>query len=308
VTAGLAGAQAMNFGIALQNHRDGASAEGMTASADAVERHGWKSVWAVDHLMVGHDEETDYGWTLEPLLSLAHLGATHPGIRLATGVLVPPMRDAPQLAKELATLDVLSGGRLTVGVGVGDEDDRPEYQNLGKDDRFRKRGAYLDETIRLWRHLWSGNREPFSGEFHSLTDFTFNPLPPQGDRIPVLSGGRSDRAMARVGRITDGFYSSRWGPEDLAGRWPEMVATAAQNGRGRPYLATRVRVRPGGMFDGRYSVCGTAAEMLNEIRRFAALGTDEFVAVFDAVLPDDIERATNAFQRDVVEPFRAGAR
>lgn len=294
----------MDFGLALQNHRDGASAEGMAASADAVEQFGWKSIWAVDHLMVGRAEQLDYGWTLDPLLSLAHLGATHPTIRLATGVLVPPMRDAPQLAKELATLDVLSGGRLTVGVGVGDEDDRAEYINLGKDDRFRRRGAYLDETIRLWRHLWSGSRDPFQGDFHQLTDFTFDPLPVQGDRIPVLSGGRSDRALARVGRSTDGYYASRWGPDDLAQKWPAVLQVSLQNGRPRPYLATRVRVRFDAVADGRYSVCGTGAEMIAELQRFASVGTDEFVAVFDAVRAEDIARVTERFQREVVSPFR----
>jgi alkanesulfonate monooxygenase SsuD/methylene tetrahydromethanopterin reductase-like flavin-dependent oxidoreductase (luciferase family) len=93
----------------------------MVASAEAVSRHGWRSVWAVDHLVVPTSEATEYGWTLEPLLSLAWLGAMYPRLGLATGVLVPPMRDAVQLAKELATLDVLSGGRLMIGVGVGDE-------------------------------------------------------------------------------------------------------------------------------------------------------------------------------------------
>jgi alkanesulfonate monooxygenase SsuD/methylene tetrahydromethanopterin reductase-like flavin-dependent oxidoreductase (luciferase family) len=275
----------------------------MLASAEAVSRFGWRSVWAVDHLVVPTSEATDYGWTLEPLLSLAWLGATYPRLGLATGVLVPPMRDAVQLAKELATLDVLSGGRLMVGVGVGDEEDFGEYTNLGKAERFRVRGAYLDETIELWRHLWGGRREPFTGRFSSLTDFTFDPLPPQGAEIRILSGGRSDRALARVGRLTDGLYSSRWGPDDLATRWPAMLETASSNGRRRPYLATRVRVRFDARPDSRYSVCGSPADMARELVRFAELGTDEFVAVFDAVLPGDIEKTSERFAREIVQPF-----
>jgi alkanesulfonate monooxygenase SsuD/methylene tetrahydromethanopterin reductase-like flavin-dependent oxidoreductase (luciferase family) len=295
----------MEFGLALQNHHRGASPAGLTASADAAARHGWRSVWAVDHMVVAANEAEDYGWTLECLLSLAWLGATHPGLRLATGVLVPPMRDAVQLAKELATLDVLTGGRLVVGVGVGDEDDRGEYLNLGKEARFHRRGAYLDETIALWRHLWAGRTDPFVGSFHELRDFTFEPLPGRGGEVLVLSGGRSDRALSRVGRITDGFYSSRWGPDELSARWPAMLAAAAANGRPRPYLATRVRVRLDAPPDGRYSLCGSPSSMVAELGRFAELGTDEFVAVFDAVLPDEIERATNRFQHEVVEPFLA---
>ncbi|MFI5255081.1 MAG: LLM class flavin-dependent oxidoreductase, partial [Candidatus Limnocylindrales bacterium] len=209
----------MEFGLALQNHGEGTSRLGIEASAASAEGYGWRSLWAVDHLVVAQSEAADYGWTLDPLLSLAYLAANHPRLRLATGVLVPPMRDAVQLAKELATLDELSGGRLTVGVGVGDEEDLGEYVNLGKEARFRQRGAYLDESIALWRHLWAGRRDPFLGRFHRLTDFTFAPLPVQGADLPILSGGRSERALARVGRLTDGYYSSRWGPDELVTRW-----------------------------------------------------------------------------------------
>jgi alkanesulfonate monooxygenase SsuD/methylene tetrahydromethanopterin reductase-like flavin-dependent oxidoreductase (luciferase family) len=294
----------MDFGLALQNHRDGASREGIMASADAATRHRWRSVWAVDHLVVATSEAADYGWTLEPLLSLAWIGATHPELKLATGVLVPPMRDAVQLAKELATLDVLTGGRLMVGVGVGDEEDLGEYENLGKADRFRVRGAYLDEAIALWRHLWSGRREPFSGRFSNLTDYAFDPLPVQGADLLILSGGRSDRAVARVGRVTDGLYASRWAPADLETRWPGILETARANGRRRPYLATRVRVRFDARPDSKYSVCGSPADMVAELMRFAEVGTDEFVAVFDAVMPDEIERATDRFEREVVQEFR----
>ncbi|HEY2916257.1 MAG TPA: TIGR03619 family F420-dependent LLM class oxidoreductase [Candidatus Limnocylindrales bacterium] len=297
----------MDFGLALQNHHAGASPAGLTASADAVERHGWQSVWAVDHMVVAGNEAADYGWTLECLLSLAWLAASHSQLRLATGVLVPPMRDAVQLAKELATLDVLSGGRLVIGVGVGDEDDLGEYRNLGKADRFHRRGAYLDEAIAVWRHLWSGSKAPFRGEFVELEDFTFDPLPAQGAGIPIYSGGRSARAMARVGRLTDGFYSSRWGPDDLRDQWPAMVERAASNGRPRPFLATRVRVRFDAAPDGRYSVCGTAPEMAAELRRFADLGTNEFVAVLDAVEPGDIEAQTTRFAREVVARYRDAA-
>jgi alkanesulfonate monooxygenase SsuD/methylene tetrahydromethanopterin reductase-like flavin-dependent oxidoreductase (luciferase family) len=294
----------VDIGLALQNHRDGTSPGGIMASADAAARFGWRSVWAVDHMVVSENEAVDYGWTLESLLTLAWIGATHPNLQLATGVLVPPMRNAVQLAKELATLDLLSGGRLTIGVGVGDEEDLGEYTNLGQADRFRVRGAYLDESIALWRHLWSGSREPFMGRFHTLTDFSFNPLPTRGADTLIMSGGRSDRALTRVGRITDGFYSSRWGPDDLVDRWPVMLETARQNGRPMPKLATRVRVRFDASPDGRYSVCGSPAEMAAELVRFAELGTDDFVAVLDAVLPGDITRLTARFEREVVQRFR----
>jgi probable F420-dependent oxidoreductase len=295
---------AVEFGLALQNHGTGVNREGMDASAVTAERLGWRTIWAVDHLAVPASGETDYAWTLEPLVTLAYLAGRYGSLRLATGVLVPPMRDAVQLAKELATLDIVAGGRLLVGVGVGDELDEAEYANLGKAERFRVRGAYLDETIDLWRHLWGGSQAPFRGRFHDLEDVSFRPLPPRGDATPIWSGGRSDRALARVGRLTEGYYASRWGPDDLRDHWATMVARARANGRDRPALAARIRVRPGEQPDGRYSLCGSPRAMVGELIACAELGMDEFVAVFDAVDPVAIERAMETFHRDVVEPFR----
>src|SRR6185437_11725705 len=121
----------------------------------------------------------------EAVLTLAWVGARHPGLRLATSVIVVPQRDAVLLAKELATLDSLSGGRLLVGVGVGWNE--KEFENLGLGERFHVRGAYLDETIRLWRHLWSGSAEPFHGRFHVIADFAFGPLPVQAP-LPIVVG------------------------------------------------------------------------------------------------------------------------
>jgi alkanesulfonate monooxygenase SsuD/methylene tetrahydromethanopterin reductase-like flavin-dependent oxidoreductase (luciferase family) len=295
----------VDFGLAVMNYRDGPVAERLEASAEAVTRHGWRNAWLIDHLMVPASGEADYAWTLEPLVSMAWMAARSPALRIATGVLVPPMRDGVQLAKELATLDALSGGRLTVAVGVGDDRDAPEYANLGKQERFAVRGAYLDETIALWRHLWSGSREPFHGRFFDLEDYTFAPLPAQGASLPILSSGRSDRTMSRPGRITDGHYTSRWGPADIAARWPAVLAAAAARGRPRPYLASRVRVRLGEPPDASYSLCGTPSEMVDQLCAFEACGVDEFVAVLAVVDPDDIGAAADRFQREVVEPYRA---
>src|SRR5919197_1408336 len=85
---------------------------------------------------------------------------------------------AAELAKELATLDALSDGRLIAGFGGGWND--AEFENVGVADKFHVRGAYVDETIAVCRHLWSGSREPFHGRFHSFEDFNFEPLPAQG--------------------------------------------------------------------------------------------------------------------------------
>ena len=185
----------MDFGLCLPNFRDGSSAEGLDAAAEVAERFGWSTVWTTDHVIVPHATEAEYGRVYEAILTLAWLGARHQTVRLGTSVIVVPQRNAVLLAKELATLDSLSGGRVTAGVGVGWN--TIEFGSLGMTDRFHRRGAYLDETIQLWRHLWSGSTEPFRGRFHALDDFTFGPLPVQ-EHLPILVGGRAPAALRRA--------------------------------------------------------------------------------------------------------------
>jgi alkanesulfonate monooxygenase SsuD/methylene tetrahydromethanopterin reductase-like flavin-dependent oxidoreductase (luciferase family) len=305
----------VDFSLAVQNNRLGAAAEGMDASAEVANRFGWRTLWVADHLLVSREggpkadewyaeyNVLEHEWILEALLSLMYIGARHERVLLGLGVIVPAMRDAPALAKEISTLDTLTNGRVIAGVGVGDEEDYGEYQNLGKADRFRKRGAYLNETIALWRHLWSGRTDPFVGEFHQLTDFTFQPLPPQGANLPIWSSGRSDRALARIGLMTDGYLGSRWSPDLFHRNWPAVLERARENGRPRPHLAMRVRIRIDEAPDEIFSLCGKPQQVVDGLLEYEAAGADEVVAVFDAVYPEDIVRDTERFQHQVVEPY-----
>jgi alkanesulfonate monooxygenase SsuD/methylene tetrahydromethanopterin reductase-like flavin-dependent oxidoreductase (luciferase family) len=306
----------MEFSIAVQNNRLGASAEGMDASAEMAARFGWRTLWVADHLIVSRaggpkaDEwyaqynVLEHEWVLEALLSLMYLGARHEKVLLGLGVIVPAMRDAPLLAKEISTLDTLTGGRVIAGVGVGDEEDYGEYENLGKADRFRRRGAYLEETIALWRHLWSGRTDPFVGEFHQLHDFTFQPPPPQGSNLPIWSSGRSARALARVGAMTDGYLGARWPPDLFLKNWPPVLQRAQENGRPRPHLAMRVRIRMDEEPDEIFSLCGSQASIVEGLLAYEAAGADEVVAVFDAVYPEAIARDAERFERECVQAYR----
>ncbi len=201
----------MKPAIILPTMPAGANPEGIEAAAETAERLGWRSAWTTDHVIVPHATEGDYGTIFDVIVSLAWVGARHTELRLGTSVIVVPMRNAVILAKELATLDALIGGRLVAGVGVGWNE--VEFANVGTADMFHRRGAYLDETIRVWRHLWSGETTPFEGEFHQFSDFVFGPLPAQGGNLPIVIGGRSDAAVRRAARYGDGFHSSSLSPD-----------------------------------------------------------------------------------------------
>ena len=179
----------LRFGLCLPNFRKGASREGMQAAIETLDRLGWASIWTTDHLLPDKSARAaDYAEIFEAVTTLAWAAAITPRLRLGLSVLVVPIRNSVEQASTLATVDNLSDGRLSVGVGVGWNE--TEFANLGLSDRFHVRGAYLDESIRLWRHLWGGSEEPFHGRFFSFDEFRFGPLPAQGAALPIVVGGR----------------------------------------------------------------------------------------------------------------------
>jgi probable F420-dependent oxidoreductase len=286
----------MDFGICLPNFTAGASADGLDAAAEAAERHDWSTVWTTDHVLVPTDSAADYGHIHDAILTLAWLGARHPGVRLGTSVIVVPQRNAVVLAKELATLDSLTGGRVIAGVGVGWN--RTEFANLGMGERFTVRGAYLDETIRLWRHLWSGSTEPFKGRFHAIDDFAFSPLPAQGADLPIVVGGRADRALRRAGALGDGYHSSVSSPAQYGERLPAIRAAAESAGRPMPWLTARVRVEFDAASSG-YALRGSPDDMAAEVRRFADIGVTHLALWFGTTDPGELTSRADRFVGDV---------
>jgi probable F420-dependent oxidoreductase len=287
----------MDFGICLPNFPAGASPEGIDAAAEVAGRLGWSTVWTTDHVLVPHAAADDYGRIYDAIQTLAWVGARHPVLRLATSVIVVPQRNAIVLAKELATLDSLSGGRAIAGVGVGWN--RAEFANLAMDHRFTVRGAYLDETIALWRHLWSGSREPFHGRFHTIDDFVFGPLPEQGAALPILVGGRVEAALRRAGTVGDGYHSSASSPEQYGARLPTVRAAAEAAGRPMPWLSARVRVEFDRTEGAGYAMRGSPEAIAAEVGKFADLGVTHLALWFGATDPDEVVARAERFAREV---------
>ncbi|MGZ9277367.1 MAG: TIGR03619 family F420-dependent LLM class oxidoreductase [Candidatus Limnocylindrales bacterium] len=287
----------MDYGLCLPNFRAGASREGMEAGAETAERLGWSTVWTTDHLLVATADADDYGRIFEALLSLAWIGARHATVRLGTSVIVVPQRNAVLLAKELATLDALTGGRVIAGVGVGWSE--PEFANLGVADRIRVRGTYLDETIALWRHLWSASAEPFHGRFHTIDDFAFEPLPDQGGRLPIYVGGRAEAALRRAGTVGDGYHSSATSAAKYAERVPVIRAAAEAAGRPMPRLTARAFTEFGAATTRHYAIRGTIEEMAAEVRAFADLGVTHLALWFDTTDPETLRDRCERFDREV---------
>jgi probable F420-dependent oxidoreductase len=288
------------FGLVLPTMRPGASPEVIEAGADAAERLRWSTVWTTDHVLVPHASAADYGRIYEAITTLAWVGARFPRVKLGVSVIVVPQRNAVVLAKELATLDALSGGRVVAGVGVGWNE--AEFANLGASDRFHRRGAYLDETIRLWRHLWSGSSEPFDGAFHRLHDFVFEPAPVQGAHLPVVVGGRSAGALRRAGALGEGYHSTGTGPAEYAERLPAIRAAAEGAERPMPRLSARLTARFDAPASGGSVLSPDPASMIEQVRAFAAIGVEELAVAFEPRDPDAFVAAVERFDQEVVQP------
>jgi len=294
----------VDLGLILPSYRAGASAEGIDAAADAAERLGWHTIWTTDHVLPGAEASSEYGRLFDAVSTLAYLAGRTSRVRLGLSVLVVPMRNAVVLARELATIDLLSRGRLTAGVGVGWSAE--EFANVGVAERFGRRGAYTDEAIGLWRHLWSGSREPWEGRVHHFRDVGFEPLPPQGASLPIVIGGRSEAALRRAARLGDGYHASASSPAQLAVRNPILRRAADEAGRTVP-ISARVRARFGPAEIEGYQLAGTPEQMAGEIGAFADQGVSALALDFQETDPELSVSLIERFDREVIPAYREAA-
>jgi probable F420-dependent oxidoreductase len=288
----------MDYGLALPSLGDDANLEGLVAAVELAEANGFTDVWVTDHILVDHSAAEDYGRIYEAVTTLAWAAARSSRIRLGTSVIVVPHRNAVLLAKQLATVDALSRGRLIAGFGVGWSP--AEFSNLGVADRFHDRGAYTEEAIALCRHLWSGSTQPFHGRFHQFDDFVFGPLPDQGANLPIWIGARDERALRRVGRLGDAYHASASSPATIAARIPTIRAAAEAAGRSMPRLSARARVELGAGAQSFYTMHGSPAEVAAEIRSFAAVGVDHIALAFPPRDAAGLADAIGRFMTEVV--------
>lgn len=192
----------MHLGALLPNYGQRSSPDEIRRTALLAEELGYDSVWATEHILVGPEAAATYGTVYEPLLTLAWLASVTERIGLGTSIVLVALHHPVELAKQVATLQLLSGRTFRLGVGMGWHED--EFRFLGVE--FNGRGRRADEALRLMRALWQGKRS-FAGDFWSFEDATFSPLPQEQPEIWV--GGSSERALRRAREIGDVWHPSR---------------------------------------------------------------------------------------------------
>lgn len=221
----------MQLGIVFPTTEIGNDPIAIRDWSQAAEEMGYDYVLFSDHIVGGNpvtypkirgnNATTPYH---EPFVTMGYLAAVTQRIKLTTGVLVLPQRQTALAAKQAAEVDVLSGGRLVLGVGVGNSE--LEYEAQHED--IHNRGSRLDEQIEVLRALWTQPAVTFHGKYHDLSDVAINPRPLQ-QPIPIWVGGRADAVLERAGRLADGWVPSSG--TDLGGMIDIIARSAEAAGR-----------------------------------------------------------------------------
>jgi probable F420-dependent oxidoreductase len=205
----------MKFGLMYANAGPFAFPEMLTHLATTAERCGVESMWTIEHVVIPVGYKSTYPYDPsgkipapeqmpmpDPLLPLAYAAAVTKTLKLATGILILPQRHPLYVAKEVATLDVLSHGRVILGIGIGWLEE--EFQALGIP--FEERAGRTAEAVRALRSLWKDEAEPFRGKYFRWEKLESHPKPVQKPGVPIVVGGHTELAARRAARYGDGFF------------------------------------------------------------------------------------------------------
>jgi probable F420-dependent oxidoreductase len=304
------------FSVSLQNRGVLAQPEHLVPLAQRAEALGYDAIWVTDHIVVPFDIRSRYPYSaggefvidatgdyLEPLTSLAFLAGSTKTIRVGTSVLVVPLRHPLESAKALASLDVLSGGRVIVGVGTGWLSE--EFAALGVS--FEDRVARTEEYLRVFKEAWTSPRPRFEGRFVSFDKIGFAPKPRQKPHPPIWIGGYGPRALRRVAELGDGWKPVVLRPPGMLE--PDRFAVEVKKledlavARGRDPRSITIAVKAAVRFTGGDPagelLSGTAERIAAGLSRYRAAGVHH--VILDFATPDvgEMHETLDRFARDV---------
>jgi probable F420-dependent oxidoreductase len=296
----------MDFGLHLPASSATVTAEDLVCFAQQAEALGFYCLTVADHVIVPKNISVPYpytvdgkypgtGYHLETLMTMGFLAGTTKRIRLITSVMILPYRNPIVTAKMLASLDVLSGGRVIVGAGVGWM--KEEFETI-RTEPFEERGKVTDEYIAAFRELWTSDNPSFSGKYCSFSNILFLPKPVQKPTIPIWIGGHSKQAIRRAARLGDGWHpiggvpTIPLEPEDIARDMSMLREYAAKAGRDPKNIRVALK---GSLFDREKQITpgkrrrfiGNAEEVASDIRDYRAVGVDTMI--FDVRQPSIAE-------------------
>jgi probable F420-dependent oxidoreductase len=283
----------MKFGLMFANAGPWSQPDNAAAMGAAADEFGIESLWTVEHVVVPKDYQSAYPYSSsgrmpgpeetpipDPLIWLAFMAAHTTSVRLCTGILILPQRHPAVVAKEVATLDVLSGGRVTLGVGVGWL--KEEFEVIGVP--FDERASRTDESIEALRAFWTQDEPTFHGRHYDFEGAKSHPRPVQKGGVPIVIGGHTNAAARRAGRLGDGFFPARASIEELTSLLDVMRAAASETGRDGDAIEI---------------TCGGALDP-DGIRRYADLGVSRMILPPPAFDPDGLRAGLDRFANEVM--------
>jgi probable F420-dependent oxidoreductase len=297
----------MHFGFALPGRGPLARPDVLVKLAEKADALRYASIFVTDHVVIPATYDSKYPYSssgkaaadwdqgyLEPLALMSFLAGVTSRVRLGTSVLVVPYRNPVVTAKMLATLDVMSGGRIILGAGVGWL--REEFEALHSPP-FEHRGRVTDEYLRLMRECWEREPVEWSGSYYRMAPVSIRPKPVQTGGIPIWTGGHTDAALRRAGELADGWHPigfrppANLHPSEYAEKVAVVHGWARKAGRDPKGITLSFRVpldlaskRVKAAGGERVPFRGTAAEVVEDIKQYQALGVSHFI--FDLTPPD----------------------
>jgi probable F420-dependent oxidoreductase len=290
----------MQVGVILPNFSDAGTRANLEAVARAADEFGYDSIWTTDHVLMSRGQEEPYGRILEALITLAYLAPIARRVKLGVSVLVFPMRNPVLIAKEVASLDVLSEGRVILGVGAGWNES--EFDALSAE--FGNRGRRLNEALGVLKTLWTDNDPRFEGEFTRFGDVLFGPKPVQPGGPPIWIGGPSQAALRRAATLADGWHPVAATLEDYASGMETIQSMAG----GRSITGSlRIRVVQGREVPNDVSrtgsvravLSGSSDRIVSQLLAYQEAGLDHLVADFSDNTLDSILDGMRRFAQDV---------
>lgn len=292
----------MQFGLHLPASSAGIKAEELVGFARRAEELGFQYITVADHVIVPRDISVPYpytvdgkypgtGYHLETLMTMGFLAGATTRIRFVTSVMIAPYRNPVVTAKMLASLDVLSGGRVVVGLGVGWM--KEEFENL-RAPAYQERGRVTDEYIKAFRELWTKDTPTFHGKYCSFSNIIFLPKPVQKPAIPIWIGGHSKQALRRAAQLGDGWHpiggvpTIPLEPEHIRRDLDILGGYARAAGRDPKDIHIALK---GSLFDREKQIVpgkrrrflGNSEEIAGDIRDYRAAGVDTMI--FDVRRP-----------------------
>ena len=310
---------AVTFGTSLPSRGEMAGPEQLRNVAQRAEALGYDHVWVSDHIILPKKVDSFYPYAedgvatfkpdepyYEPLSALNFIAGCTQRVRLGTHVLIIPYRNPVLTAKILSTLDVLSGGRVILGAGVGWMEE--EFQAMGL-DTYKDRGAVTDEYLQVYKELWTKEDASFDGKYYQISDTGFEPKPVQKPHPPVWIGGHSGPAVRRAAKYGDGWMPiglrppAILEPEELAGKIARLRKLTVEAGRAEDAVA--LTFSTGVVFNdtagsSRAWMHGNPDQIASDLRQYQDLGVSNFIVNFQGGTVPELQENMERFSREVI--------